>query len=326
MRSICFAISFSIVAFCAPLAFGWSEAGHHVIARIAFSMMEPEEQQILVLMLESHPQWDSEFRMPEEIETPAERRKWLIGRAGYWPDVARRYKQWNRPNWHYELGASLTMGDPSTVRVPATNYELPDGAMLYSEDLNISQALKLCSAIMRDASQPAADRAIALCWITHLVADAHQPCHTGSLYASIAFPDGDRGGNSVKTTKGQNLHTIWDGLLGRGFSGAVRRREVEIASDARLIAMAKATLDASDPLDYQLWISEGRAIARESLYTSEIRDFVATLADEDAARDAKVELSEAYLKNAGRVAQERALIAAHRLKLLWRASLPDATP
>jgi len=46
--------------FLCPLAFGWSEAGHHVIARIAFSMMEPEEQQILILMLELHPHWDSE--------------------------------------------------------------------------------------------------------------------------------------------------------------------------------------------------------------------------------------------------------------------------
>jgi len=53
------------------------------------------------------------------------------------------------------------MGDPSLVRVPATNFELPDGAMLYSEDLNISQALKLYSAIMRAPNHPAGDRAVA---------------------------------------------------------------------------------------------------------------------------------------------------------------------
>ena len=30
-------------------------------------------------------------------------------------------------------------------------------------------------------------------------ADAHQPCHAGSLYAESVFPEGDRGANTTIT-------------------------------------------------------------------------------------------------------------------------------
>lgn len=62
--------------------------------------------------------------------------------------------------------------------------------------------------------RPESERAIAQCWIVHLVADAHQPCHAGSLYVEDVFPEGDRGGHEIKTKQSKNLHALWDGLLG----------------------------------------------------------------------------------------------------------------
>ncbi len=158
---------------------------------------------------------------------------WLAGRACYWPDVARSYDKFNRPTWHYQLGASIVAGDRSELSVPEFPGPLPSGAALETQELHIEQALDLCRKVMfSDASD--SDKAIALCWIGHLVGDSHQPCHAGSLYGE-AFPEGDRGANSIETKQARNMHALWDQLLGRGFDyGDVKRRVVEISTDQEL--------------------------------------------------------------------------------------------
>src|SRR4051794_37148479 len=61
----------------------------------------------------------------------------------------------------------------------------------------------------------AEDKAVALCWILHLIGDVHQPLHCATLY-SPQFERGDLGGNSfgVKINgKEYRLHTFWDNAL-----------------------------------------------------------------------------------------------------------------
>jgi hypothetical protein len=74
---------------------------------------------------------------------------------------------------------------------------------------------------LADSRLPAADRAVSLCWVSHLVGDLHQPLHAATLLAK-AYPRGDMGGNSlaVMDTSGKalNLHSFWDGILGEGDS------------------------------------------------------------------------------------------------------------
>lgn len=98
-----------------------------------------------------------------------------------------------------------------SVEGPKKLGPLPEDATLATKDLYIAQALELCTKVLAGKSQPDSDRAIAVCWIAHLVADAHQPCHAGSLYALDLFPDGDRGANSIKTKQSKNMHALWDG-------------------------------------------------------------------------------------------------------------------
>jgi len=111
---------------------------------------------------------------------------WRIGIAGCWPDIIRRSPQ-DRPSRHYQLGASVVIGN---VVPPSDPGPLPAGATLDTQELHIGQAFDLCRQVFADRSRPDADRAIALCWLRHLVADGHQPCHVGSLYAEGVFPDG----------------------------------------------------------------------------------------------------------------------------------------
>ena len=111
---------------------------------------------------------------------------------------------------------------------------LPENATLRTQELNASQAFELCKKILHDTATSDADRAVALCWLLHIVADLHQPCHAGSLYSRRGFPDGDRRANAIKTKQSGNMHSLWDGLLGRRFDeGDVNRRINEIEEARR---------------------------------------------------------------------------------------------
>lgn len=213
-------------------AHAWSECGHHIVAEIAFDLLDETEQAMLLATLAEHPRYAEDFTPPQKVRDVP---RWQVGRAGYWPDVARSLPKYNRPTWHYQLGATLVIGDEARVNVPDDPGPLPDDATLDTQELYIVPAIELCKKVMADTSQPPGDRAIALCWLAHLVADSHQPCRAGSAYVAGVFPEGDRGANSIKTQVG-NLHSPWDGLPGRRFDeGDVRRRRLEIVSNEQLM-------------------------------------------------------------------------------------------
>jgi hypothetical protein len=69
----------------------------------------------------------------------------------------------DRPTWHYQLGATLTMGDRANYHVPETPGPCPASANLDTKDLYISQAVELCRRVMADSNSLTSDRAIALC-------------------------------------------------------------------------------------------------------------------------------------------------------------------
>jgi hypothetical protein len=177
--------------------------------------------------------------------------------------------------------------------------------------------------VMKDTNQSEADRAIALCWIGHLVADAHQPCHAGSLYMQGVFEtkEGDRGGNSIPTKQRKNMHSLWDGLLGDNWSaGGVRRRSTEIMSNQELVTLGQGAALSLDP---QVWLKESRAEAVEHVYTPEVMDELAKVQRGLVQEPEEINLSEVYLKKAGGIAQRRAVQAAYRLAESWRGCVSD---
>lgn len=152
----------------APLSpvFAWSECGHHVIAAIGFDLLTESEQSELLRILEAHPRYAEDFTPPKKIRNIE---RWRIGTAGYWPDIARKHPQYNRPTWHYQLASTLTIGSESSVKVPQTPGPCPTSATLDTQELHLAQAVELCRRVLADVSQPLGDRAIALTWIAHLV-------------------------------------------------------------------------------------------------------------------------------------------------------------
>jgi S1/P1 Nuclease len=69
-------------------------------------------------------------------------------------------------------------------------------------------ALQRYQAVLADRTRPRAERADALRFVVHFVADVHQPLHAG-------FKP-DKGGAEVQLRYGRdsrNLHSVWDGLI-----------------------------------------------------------------------------------------------------------------
>ena len=301
----------------------FSDAGHHVVAVLAYERLTPAEQAELQRLLAANPRFERDFAVPESIAGDAAAAdRWRVGVAGTWPDVIRRTAEYDRPSWHYQLGATLVVGDPAASRVPATPGPLPPDADLATPDLHIAQAIALAEKVLADAGRPDADRAIAACWLIHLVGDSHQPCHAGSLYTPRAFPDGDQGANRIPLALGQNLHAFWDGLLGRRAEpGDVRRRVGEIRSDAALMAAAEQAIDQPADRDPLLWLAESRALSLEHVYTPEVLAAVSAVERGLAEAVPPVTLPEASLTRAGRIGQLRAAQAGARLADALRRAL-----
>lgn len=295
-------------------ACAWSAGGHHIVSLIAFDLLPRAEQNELLRILEQHPRFAEDFTPRANV---ANRIRWAVGRAGVWPDVARSQPRYNRPTWHYQLGSTITIGN---ANVPDDPGPLPPDANLDTQDLYAIQAIELCFNVLRNRRATDSDRALAICWLAHLVGDIHQPCHAGSLYVEGVFPDGDRGANGVPVKQGRNLHSLWDGLLGRRYyEGDINRRLAGITGDRELLEFGRNAVSQS--MDGLAWVEESRTAARQAVYTPEVMGAVSAAARGLSDGVGEVYLAEDYLKNAGQVARIRVTQAGWRLAEVWRLAL-----
>jgi S1/P1 Nuclease len=162
--------------------------------------------------------------MPTDVREASEatHNEWLSQQAAIWPDLVRggppERRAFNRGEWHY-------------VNVP---HFLTDDARAKLEG----------RLTVNVATDPPG--------VFHTVGDIHQPLHATAMFSPRLFPDGDRGGNSIKTRQAGNLHSLWDGFPGRTdtYRGARNRALGDMAEKdlAMLGGEAATVLDASRPL------------------------------------------------------------------------------
>ena len=165
---------------------------------------------------------------------------------------------------------------------------------------NVAQAVKHCQATLASDAPPS-DKARAYCWLLHLVGDLHQPIHSTALFCE-RFPTGDRGGNSIPLVQGDNLHSLWDNLLGRSHK----------PNDVKWEAAALKPWKADTSGDVSAWITESHELAKSFAYSPEIVQAVQT-----EGELLPISLPEEYLKKAGQRAQVRIVSAGLRVgKLL----------
>lgn len=202
-------------------AFGWGAIGHRAAAQIAEDYLTPEARIAVEEILGA--------------ETLAEASTWAdFMRA----DPSEFWQQTANP-WHY-------------VTVPPGKTYEDVGP---PEQGDAASALTRFTVMLRDGEATPDDRALALRFIVHIIADLHQPLHVGN--------GTDRGGNDFEITyfgEPSNLHRLWDSQLIE--SKKLSYTELAAWLNARIGPNDFRAWNNPDPL---VWIAESAAI-RDRIY------------------------------------------------------------
>ena len=238
--------------------FAWNGHGHRVIASIAFLKLSPKSRLQIAARIKNHPRWESDFasRMPEVVKASDDQvqAEWVFQQAACWTDTTRAlkgddYKRFNHSTWHYiNLIDYLNPQDTDGVdksRVNLTLQPPSDASELYG--MNAVQAIRHAESKIMHPATSKEDDALMLCWLLHIYSDVHQPLHTTALFSKTLLPKGCRGGNSIKTKQGRNLHSLWDGLLGKDNKyQACHNQAVKMLEDANLASLGKGGASVTD--------------------------------------------------------------------------------
>jgi len=319
-------VSAFILLLCCSLlqtsALAWDAVGHRLTAAIALNELRPETQEALRELLTYHPRYQIDFleAMPPSVRVAnsSEQLQWLLGQAAYWPDIARGLpeadaRRFNRPPWHFIDGAwvrdsASTQGNVYVLQQPASTVTGEPASSIRNESAvqNVITALDYNTRVFADNNRSMEERAVALCWVLHLMGDIHQPLHAGSLFSPNLFKNGDRGGNAVDTDDG-NLHARWDRALAE--SGVMTNLEAIQRDRSDYI---EAIDNAS--ADWSQWLDESRQILLTDVYTAAMIAAISS-ADRQGTILAKQPLDSAYVQNMQQISRQRLALAGFRIAI-----------
>lgn len=198
----------SFVFFCitySMLALSWNNAGHQVIAAIAYQNLNPATKNVI-------------DELTREMFTAryGDQRFML---ASAWADIIRyhdvqAFNTWHFINYPYSMDGNL--GQPAAKE-------------------NVVWAIQQSIQSLASPKANRQEKALFLKFLVHFVGDIHQPLHCATLY-SKAYPQGDKGGNlfPIQSFLGDNLHVFWDrggGLLYRKMHKNRRFRMIREMAD-----------------------------------------------------------------------------------------------
>ncbi len=308
----------------------WDSVGHRLTAAVALSYLSDATQAEVLALLEGHPRYREDFldAMPDLVANDPDRRaQWLLGQAAYWPDIARglperAQERYNRPTWHYTDGAWVRGAAPlqgnsyvGVARFADIAGEDQDSVRGEDQVHNVVTALDYNTRLLANADADPAQRAVALCWVLHLMGDIHQPLHTGSLFSADYFSTGDRGGNGIRLDDGGNLHSRWDGALreeGIDDSLPAILQQIEGFSRPRIAGVAS---------DWTSWMSESRQLLQSIVYSDAMKTEIAA-ADAAGREPSPASLSADYLQQMKHYARQRLGLAGLRIAIWFENELP----
>ena len=167
---------------------------------------------------------------------------------------------------------------------------------------------------------PAADRAVALAWVEHLVGDIHQPLHAVSLF-SADLPRGDQGGNQLIVAAGggvSTLHALWDGLLGSYEANDLIERVARTAAERHPPA---ALADAAKDLRFEAWAKESFELSKTAVYLEGKLPYLRRDLQAAGRLRPVPAVPAGYLEAGKATAEERAVLAGLRLAAVLNAAL-----
>jgi hypothetical protein len=235
-------------------ASAWLGEGHRATAALAYDLLEqrdPEAIAVILRLMQAHP---DRARFDSQLGGLAgrERERRTFELMAIWPDAVRG-TAYDRPSWHQ----SQRIVSPVRSVIP---FAFGSAQAEFARNL----------AVARDAAAPEAERAIALCWVMHIVGDMHQPLHA-AMWMSWRFPITDAGGQWawVRVAPGAEpirLHRFWDAAGQPGGitvdpSGSL---EAELVRDP---PSEETETIAPDPAAaFAGWVAHSRKLALEMVY------------------------------------------------------------
>ncbi|MDE2125017.1 MAG: S1/P1 nuclease [Armatimonadetes bacterium] len=260
MRRLIGTAASTLVLATIPMACGaWGDAGHMMIAAIAWSRMNAVARAEAAHLLAA-PGYAGNANL-----------NFLD--ASYWADQVRRQPgfHWSAP-LHFVDYPFSGDGSPTPRDLPAPH--------------NIVTALPPLVAILSSHTTSDAEKAEALRFVIHFVGDIHQPLHCATR-VTAAHPEGDRGGNdfwvAIPGYRGRvrhiRLHAWWDEGLGdfppngsHGAAPAASTIQSAAAAIVRQFPPAAGGWAAGGPYNYSAWAHESFDIARTEVYAGLVEE------------------------------------------------------
>ena len=234
------------VALTTAVAHAWNGTGHMVVAAVAEANLTPAaraEAKRLLAVDAARPGSDD------------------FVSVGPWADDIRNERKETGP-WHYKDLFFRPDGKPAKNK--------PD-------EVNAVTKIEEFTAVLGDKTKPDAQRAEALRFLIHFVADIHQPLHA-TARESDAHPSGDRGGNDYPIVappefgeRGpKNLHSLWDGGAGLlGYYPGDTGRYVAVAEARTLLAtLPRTSLPNVGDRKPDDWAKESSDAAKKDVYAT----------------------------------------------------------
>jgi len=302
--------------------FAFHERGHMAIALIAYRQLDDATKLQLQAILKTHPHYGEFLAKGKPADAPLD--EWVVMQASIWPDWVKKEHRtpeegFNFPNHHYvNIPIMRTDGvaEDTVKQLQQNALNLPNdpssGRILIEYPKWLAQA--------RDPSLEPAKRAVAICWVFHLVGDIHQPLHAATLF-SRNTPKGDLGGNLSFIqwkSKPQNLHFIWDAMVGWGDLESPTMSQFAIVDlmTRDLLSRYPVTPEERAVATIDLWAKESNAIATNDAYAFNGRpldmSFTSRMGDKPATQ-VTPDLPDGYGPHARKIAERRVVLAGHRL-------------
>jgi hypothetical protein len=300
-----------------PRAEAWNNTGHQAVALIACFELDDGSKKAMFDLLKNHPHTNIAIKGGMNFftaERPAGVNEvdWAILRAATWPDFVRPPKFSHltpeqikeHEIYKYHDGDRHFINKPFVVK--GFKGQVPPDKVTTT----ILEGLKNAERDLKDTNLPKAKRAVALCWLLHLVGDLHQPLHC-TILVSKDFPDGDRGGNSFLIGS-TNLHSYWDELLG-GDKVSFAHLENLTLTIHRAPQWQKDKLKELKTSGYEAWADESFALAVTVAYRNgELSGAHKNHGHDDGALEIPPFPSD-YRDEAQPIAQRRIAVAGYRL-------------
>lgn len=329
------------IGFLASPVWAWNDAGHMVVARIAWLRLTEAQREAVFQRMKAHPHFETSliYKRPENASDA----EWAFLRASTWSDYIRPPKTYSKEEvaaherhkfhrgvWHY-VNYPYRSGQKESAlpRDPLPNETniIPQ----IEQSLSIlSGKTKLDPGAVAGLSAEAND-AVRFCWLFHLVGDLHQPMHAVALVDEKLFPEGDhgdQGGNLLairrsESDKPMRLHACWDGMLGYDSRfDAVCKMAEELTHDPALAPDKFPEL--TQHLKVRDWAGESFALAKTYIYRDgkfpQVR-----YADYDSRQvtsDKVPALTEAQAAESYQIARRRIALAGYRLAEALKSTIP----